>query len=226
MIVICTVDIKSFAGLAEPLSSGAVIGIAAFLSIALYIRRSSDKLTTDAAQEFSSELVYASAAEKGILVAFVSVCIGAAALLSGIMLRLPAVVIMIAVGGAMALADFYQRPWAGGPSGVQWTGVLLLALASSTAFLVSVCFSKETLYYMDFTLYFHQEWSMQQFCTMFSLLISSSILLPSLAYGAGADAGISWFIAGEDNSNYSLPGGGFSWPRWLCLLYYYINMCI
>jgi hypothetical protein len=57
-------------------------------------------------------------------------------------------------------------------------------------------------------LYFHVEWTIQEFCEMFSVLVSVAVLLPSLAYGAGSDATIKWFTGNNISDEFALPGIG------------------
>jgi hypothetical protein len=215
-------DLKSFAGITEPLATAAVCAVGGLASLALYIRRSYEGSVVGRGHTDDGSQPFVSAAEKANKILFVTLCLGIAAVLVGLLLRLPVVVIVLEVGGVMALAEFYQRRWAGGPAGVQWTGVLLIALGSCTAGLVAICFSKETLYFMDFSLYFHEEWTIQGFCEMFSLLVAIAVILPSLAYGAGSDATIKWFNANQEDGDYSLPGDS-SFMLTLCSEVVYFN---
>ena len=131
----------------------------------------------------------------------VSVCLGGAGLVAGILMNLPLYVLPLAVGGAIALAEFYQRAWNGTAVGMQLTGMLLVFLGAAVAALVSLCFSRETVFFLTIDFNWHLNLSIQQFCLLFSGLCAAAVFVPTLAYGTAIDSDD---IDGVDEI---LPGG-------------------
>lgn len=184
-------DIKSFSGLSDTLSSAAICAAAVLLALAVYIRRSN--------QDYSN---FTSTAERGLKAVLVSLCLGGAAVIGGILVDLPVHILPLVVGGTVSIAEFYQRGWAGNSFTMQITGLLLIIMGAATAALVAMCFSRETLFYLTISFSWHAtEFSVQAFCGLFAASAALAVVVPALAYGSKS-------VPEEGEDDLVLPGAG------------------
>lgn len=122
--------------------------------------------------------------EREITKIFVNACSGLIGGLLWYLLQLPAMTIVVMIGAAVALADFYQRSWINVPISMQLTGLLQVIFGSATAAVVAMFLSIKFLFVMSYTFKWHADITIRHFCILFSMVVAGAVLIPTLAYGS------------------------------------------
>ncbi len=205
LLVLCWQDhpvldeLKSFSGLDAPLPEYLLLGTLFLLGLAFVVhhyavsfRRAADDIDSIS---ISSSQKTRSGQTVGLLESLVSLCIGCSSAMVSVLVSIPAKVLPVSMVGAMALAEYYHR--------ASWTAtnkVLLVVIAAVSLAIVAASFTHSTVYYLVYSFAWHFDLSMQQFCSLFALLLAFAVAVPALLMPVSSTA--------SSRDSLGLPGSG------------------
>ena len=190
LMVLCLQDhpfldeIKSFSGFEEPWDSYLLLGVMITVACAYWMHQyvvsfksASDEIDSISAtghqQARTSEYI-------NVLETLVSFSIGTCAALLSLLVNIPHKVLPVSVVGAMAVAEYYQRPTWGFVN-----KILLIFIGAISLAIVAVAFTHNTIFYLLFGFSWHIDLTMQQFCAHFAILCSASVVIPAIVRPVG-----------------------------------------
>lgn len=195
-------ELKSFSGLSEPIPTFLLIGAASlvFIAIGLHVWVSSSIQSTFDEDMFSiGNMRKKTNHTIQLLRSMVTLAIGLASGLLSIIATIPSRIIPISVVGSMTLAELYHNP--------EWSvlsQVLLVAVTTLSMMMSAVAFTHNTVFFLLFGFSWHFDLTMQQFCSIFSLLLGTAVTLPALVHISHAKA----MVASDILPNFQSGGNG------------------
>lgn len=171
-------DLKAFSTLSDPLASAALCGAVMLAIVGVGIYRSENVRDPD--EDFTEQRQSTMSLIKRVMV---DVCMGAAGLLGGVLLRLPWSALPIAVVFPVSLAEYYQRTSGKPDAESRVTNVLIACLAAVSAAAIALCYCMETVFFYSFE--FHWDaynLGLREFSFLITVMAAFAVLSPMFLY--------------------------------------------